>query len=350
MRVRAVLAGVVVVGLLSMCIPAATNQGQEDTCFSKSLHSSGEGMRYWYEKEDGLKSVTNVPYDQLSCQKCHAKSCDVCHVRNEGGKCSYSVQKAKDMNTCLTCHARAQATMQVGKEKGVTDVHFAKGMVCTDCHNAEDVHGDGTSRHSMRDEGAVKAACTNCHIPEGNDIRPHTVHRGKLDCTACHVSNSMSCQNCHIENFIKTGTKEGHFLPPSQEWLLLVNYKGKIVAGSVQTAVYKNKKFVAYAPYFTHSVQKKAKDCADCHGNAAMKLLQKGEPVPMATFKDGQMVNWKGIVPLVPEKLQWSFLTKDANDKWIPIESNEPAKIQMVNYGEPFTKDQLKKMGMPFRK
>jgi hypothetical protein len=349
MRVKAALAGVVMVGLLAMCIPAAMNQGEDETCFSKSLHSSGEGMRYWYEKEDGLKSVTGVPYDQLSCQKCHAKSCDVCHVKKEGEKCSYSTQKAKDMNTCLACHARAQATMQAGKEKGVTDVHFAKGMVCTDCHNAEDVHGDGTSRHSMRDEGAVKAACTNCHQPKEQDIRPHTVHRGKLDCTACHVSNSMSCQNCHIENFIKTGTKEGHFLPPSMEWLLLVNYKGKVVAGSVQTAVYKNKKFVAYAPYFTHSVQKKAKGCEDCHGNTAMKRLQKDETVPMTEFKEGNIVSWKGVVPLVPEKLSWAFLNK-IGDKWVPIDNNEPAKIQMVNYGEPLTKDQLKKMGMPFRK
>ena len=85
------------------------NQKSDESCFSKSLHYSGEGMRYWYEKEDGLKSITGVPYGELSCQKCHAKSCDVCHVKTEGGKCSYSVQKAKDMNTCLACHARAQA-------------------------------------------------------------------------------------------------------------------------------------------------------------------------------------------------------------------------------------------------
>ena len=350
MRTKAVLAGVVAAVLLVMCRPAATNQGQEDTCISKSLHYTGEGMRYWYEKEDGLKSITNIPYDKLGCNHCHVKSCDQCHVKKDGDKCSYSVQKAREMDTCTVCHLRAKAAFDAGKDSNSVDVHIAKGKVCADCHKGQDVHGDGTLRHSMRDEGAVRANCTDCHKPKENDIRPHTVHRGKLDCLACHISNSISCLNCHIDNFAKTGKKEGNFLKPVQDWLLLVNYKGKVTAGTVQTAVYNNKKFIAYAPYFTHAVQAKAKDCADCHGNAAMKLLQKGESVPMATFKDGQMVNWKGIVPLVPEKLQWTFLTKDASDKWIPIEGNEPAKVQFVNYGEPFTKEQIKKMGMPFKK
>ena len=33
--------------------------------FEKSLHRTGEGMRYWYEKNDGFMSVTGMPYAQL---------------------------------------------------------------------------------------------------------------------------------------------------------------------------------------------------------------------------------------------------------------------------------------------
>jgi hypothetical protein len=47
--------------------------------------------------------------------------------------------------------------------------------------------------------------------------------------------------------------------------------------------------------------------------------------------------------------LEWSFLNK-ARDSWVPVEGNEPAKIQLVNFAEPLTKDQIKKMGMPFKK
>jgi hypothetical protein len=344
-----------IIGFISLvllgCGLAAVQQQQknQETCFSKSLHYTAEGMRYWYEKDDGLKSITNVPYNQLSCQNCHVKSCDVCHASKQDQKCSYSVEKAKDMETCLTCHARAKATFEVGKNKGCLDVHIAAGMVCADCHKGQDVHGDGTFYHSMRDEGAVKAECTTCHTPKAEEIRPHTVHRDKLDCAACHVSNSMSCLNCHIANFAKTGTKEGNFLPPVQDWLLLVNYKGKITAGSAQTAVYNDKKFIAYAPYFTHAIQAKAKDCADCHGNAAMKLIQQGQSVPMAEFKDGKMVSWQGVVPLVPDQLQWSFLDKVGNE-WVPIQNDQPTKIQLVGYGEPLTEEQIKKMGIPFKK
>ena len=321
----------------------------EKSFFTNSLHYTGEGMRYWYEEPNGLMSITNTPYNQLSCKSCHVESCDRCHAKEDENRFSYSIEKAKDTDICLTCHARAKATFERGKEQGTLDVHIASGMSCADCHKGSDVHGDGTLRRSMRDDGAVIASCTNCHKPKENEIRPHKVHRDKLACAACHVSNSMSCLNCHMENFIETGTKKGNFLPPVQDWMLLVNYKGKITSGSVQTAVYKDKKFIAYAPYFTHSVQAKAKQCTDCHGNEAMQLLQKGQAVPMAEFKDGQMVSWKGVVPLVPEKLKWSFLTKDG-DKWVPIDNNEPPKVQFVNYAEPLTEAQIKKMAMPFKK
>jgi len=351
MRRKIWIIGFISIILLAMSGLAAVKEEQksEGTCFSKSLHYTGEGMRYWYEKDDGLKSITNIPYNQLTCKQCHVKSCDVCHIKKEDQKCSYSVEKAKDMKTCLSCHTRAKATFECGKDKGSLDVHIAAGMVCADCHKGQDVHGDGTFYHSMRDDGAVKASCANCHTPKEDEIRAHKVHRGKLDCAACHVSNSISCLNCHFGNFLKTGKKKGNFLPPVQDWLLLVNYKGKITSGSAQTIVYKDKKFIAYGPYFTHSVQAKAKSCTDCHANAATRLIQKGESVPMAEFKDDKMVSWKGVVPLVPEQLEWSFLNK-AGDKWVPIESNEPPKIQFVGYGEPLTKVQIKKMGMPFKK
>jgi len=317
----------------------------EESFFSKSLHHTGEGMRYWYEEPNGLMSLTGIPYDKLSCKSCHVKSCDTCHAEKKQGVCSYSLQKARQMETCLQCHSRAKAVIKAGKQHGTLDVHFAAGMVCADCHKAHDVHGDGKFRHSMRDEGAVKVSCTNCHDPnELKKVRDHRVHRRtNLDCTACHVSNSATCLNCHIDRFIETGTKEGNFLPPSQDWLLLINYKDKITAGTVQTAVYKDKKFIAYAPYFTHSIQREAKKCKDCHRNEATKLIKEGKSIPMAEFKDGKMEGFKGVVPLIPDKLHWDFLKK-VDDKWVLVDCNEPPKVQFIGHGRPLTDKQLKKM------
>jgi hypothetical protein len=38
---------------------------------SKSLHYTGEGMRYWYEEPGGFMDVTRIPYNELDCSSCH---------------------------------------------------------------------------------------------------------------------------------------------------------------------------------------------------------------------------------------------------------------------------------------
>ncbi len=324
-------------------------QEGDESCFSKSLHHTGEGMRYWYEEHGGFMDITHIPYGNLDCKSCHVKSCDPCHAKKKDEKCSYSMEKAEDMETCLSCHSRAKATFKIGEEKGSLDVHMAGDMGCTDCHKAEDVHGDGEFRHSMRDDGAVRASCENCHAPKEEDIRAHTVHKGKLDCASCHVLNSIACLNCHFDNFLKTGERKGNFLPPVQDWTLLVNYEGRVTTGTVQSLVYENKKFITYAPYFTHAVQAKGRDCADCHANPAVKRIQGGESVPMAVFKDNEMISWKGVVPLVPDQLEWHFLNK-VGDGWVQIQGTEAPKTQFAGYGEPLTKEQIKKLNMPFSK
>jgi len=339
-------AGYVIVALSALIQFAAAGRNcQKQSCFSNSLHHTGEGMRYWYEDPNGLMNLTDTPYEKLACKNCHVQNCDSCHAEKNQGTCSYDLTKAKQTDTCLQCHTRAKAAFALGKEQGTLDVHIAAGMGCTDCHKAHDVHGDGVFRHSMRDDGAVAAACTNCHDPnELKKTRDHRVHRKtKIDCAACHVSNSMACLNCHMENFIKTGTKKGNYLPPEQNWVLLINYKDRVTTGTVQTAVYKDKKFIAYAPYFTHSIQKEARKCKDCHRNEATKLIKEGKSIPMAKFKDGKMESFKGVVPLVPDKLHWDFLTKDG-DKWILIDCNQPPKVQFIGHGRPLTDEQLKKM------
>lgn len=329
-------------------VPCAAEEAYGECPFATSLHHTTEGMRYWYEEEGGFMAITKVPYDQTGCKSCHVSSCATCHTKREGDKCAYSTAMAKDKETCLVCHARAKAAFGMGEKTGSLDVHIAKGMGCSDCHTGEDVHGDGTLYHSMRDPGAVKAACTNCHTFEGAEqSRAHKVHRGKLECASCHVSNSITCLNCHFENFLATKEKKGNFIAPSQDWVLLINYNGRVTTGTVQTLVYKKQKFIAYAPYYTHAIRPKGRECRDCHGNAAMELIKKGEKVPMTQFKDGAVVPWKGVVPVAPDQLDWIFLDKKEG-QWVLIEDGEGPTVQFVGHGEPLTEKQIKKMGMPF--
>jgi len=316
--------------------------------FSTSLHNTGEGMRYWYEEQGGFKTVTDIPYAELDCQNCHIQTCGQCHTKKEDGTCAYSTDQAKQMETCLACHTRAKSTFGLTKKAGCLDVHITNGMTCSDCHKGADVHGDGTFYHSMRDSGAVKASCAECHEPKEEEIRAHTVHNGKLDCAACHISNSITCLNCHFDNFLKTGTRKGNFIAPCQNWVLLINYEGKITSGSVQTLLYKDQKFVAYAPYFTHAIQSKGKVCTDCHANEAVKLIKKNKKVPMAEFKEGQVVSYQGVVPLVPEQLHWPFFDKEG-ENWVPIKDDKAPIVQFTGHGTPLTAEQIKKMAQPYK-
>jgi hypothetical protein len=69
----------------------------------------------------------------------------------------------------------------------------------------------------------------------------------------------------------------------------------------------------------------------------------------MPKFKDGKYESWSGVVPLVPDQLEWDFLDRDG-DTWVPITGSGELKTQLSCYGTPLTEEQLKKMAMPFKK
>ena len=321
--------------------------------FQNSLHFTTQGMRYWYDAEDGFGKITGMPYEQTGCASCHVKNCDSCHAdKAESGPMMFTVAKARDMNTCLPCHSREKASMGIDEKAGTPDVHFAAGNQCADCHTAREVHGSGVLPNSMRDVGYMETSCTGCHAEGGKGptydmtTASHTIHGDKLDCAACHVTNTMACYNCHFTKFMETGVKEGNFVP-NKEWMLLINYNGKVTSGTVMTLVDKNKTFATFGPYFTHSIMKTGRKCADCHANEAVTTMQDGKKVPLVKFQDGKLVFWKGMIPVVNDKIELLFLDKDADGNWIPLEGAEPPLIQYSCYGTPLTDEQLTMLAMP---
>jgi len=327
----------------------------QDCFFSKSLHKTGEGMRYWYEAKDGFKTLTGIPYNDLGCKKCHATSCDKCHLKETKKGPVYSVEIAQKRETCLKCHARAKATFKIDESRSSLDVHIDAGMVCTDCHTPREIHGDGILYKSMRDPNAKDAACTNCHTKNSEGYPPipetksHNVHKNRLDCNACHVRNTLTCYNCHFGEFAKTNNKPQSFFGKVKEFLLLVKYKGKITSGNLQSLVSAdNKPFIIYAPYFTHSVMSHGRKCEECHGTEAVNALASNKKFTVATFEDGKSNFYKGIIPLVPDLLNWPFLEKK-DGKWVPFEPEQKPLIQMGLYVEPFTLAELKKLKMQYK-
>jgi len=194
----------------------------------------------------------------------------------------------------------------------------------------------------MRVEGAVKASCEECHEDSSDDIRPHAVHQGKLNCAACHVSATTACMNCHMDTFLETGSRKGAFFP-MQDWLLLINHEEQITSATAMTITYQDHKFVCYGPYFTHAIQPKGRTCEECHDNAAVQLIAAGDRVPMMRFEDGVPINWKGVVPVVDGQLEWVYLNKK-DGAWEPVEGDDPEVVQYVEYGTPLSPAQVKNL------
>lgn len=320
--------------------------------FETSLHHTGEGMRYWYEEVGGFKNITGVAYADLTCNECHVDNCGRCHTESDPAKISAGDPKPRKMETCLTCHARAAFVIKSDEAAGIKDVHRAAGLVCADCHK-NDVHGDGIEYLSMRDPGAVKATCLGCHGQGANNAakfdattRSHAVHKGEVDCNACHVTSSAMCYNCHFDSFLETGKKEGNFIPVRGA-TLLVTYEGVVTAGSAQPLVGKERAFLAIGPYYTHSVMKEGRTCPDCHANEAVSAIRGGGKFSVSTFEDGKLSVHQGVIPVVDGKLKWVFLDKDESG-WKILPEADPT-IQYVGEGNSLTEAQMRKLALPLK-
>lgn len=336
--------------LLLWAWPAQSEKQKE--CFKTSLHHTTRGMATWYDAHDGFSAITKIPYKELGCKDCHTASCNDCHLEEKDGSYAYSIAKAQRSSTCLKCHSREKATIAMDTANDSLGVHIKAGMQCADCHSAREVHGDGTCYESMRSPGAMDTACTNCHSQDSTAFTPipqsesHMVHNDKLDCTACHVDNSMTCYNCHFGVLEKTKSKPQSMVTKSKEFLLLVKYNGKFMSGTMQTLVGPNNyPFVAYVPYFTHSVTKQGRKCESCHSSKALEQLAAGKTFKPSAFKDGKLSFFNGVIPVVPDRIEWTFLEKK-KDTWTPFTPQVRPLVQMAVYAEPFTEAELERMAL----
>jgi len=318
----------------------------EDDCFFlSSLHYTAEGMRYWYDKENGgFEAVCGVPYDDLVCKHCHTPSCDVCHKRESDGTLSYLTEWAKDQGLCLKCHSRERKMIGIDQQRNEIDVHFAMGMQCTDCHTAKEMHGDGTAYNSMKQTGAMETRCGNCHSNVSTS-RSHTVHGEKLDCAACHTRRVVTCYNCHFDAQVKQGKK---ISIPTTDWVFLINYDGKVTSANFQSLEYQGETFVTYAPQFSHSVMREGRKCQECHGTKTVKALKK-KNLKLTWYKKGELQSVEGVIPIVDGKLDLLFLDRK-DGEWFPIRKAPPPMVQYSGYGTPISDEQLKKLAEKMRK
>ena len=231
--------------------------------------------------------------------------CLACHVGEHPAEAHVALTREVSDGRCFGCHSRSGRIslsyvglaevdapgQRLADGRTVTqlapDVHYALGMGCKDCHDADDVMG-GTGMHQRE---AVAAACTDCHAPHTDD----TDH-ARLECASCHSQWAPQCFGCHMEyddegeqwDHVERSVTPGRW--HDERWdvrndlpALGVNAAGRIeafVPGMIMTVAHPSlaeAKFVRmFAPLSPHTTGT-SRSCESCHRSSEALGLGRGE-------------------------------------------------------------------------
>ncbi|MDI6804706.1 MAG: cytochrome c3 family protein [Bacteroidota bacterium] len=184
----------------------------------------------------------------------------------------------KKVDQCIACH---KANGDKPAKLFPTDLHFAQGISCVDCHGG-DASKEGMDESMNKDAGfigipcgdKIAEVCSNCHSDQfekmNNSVHGKLTVKGDqkiLQCTTCHsVHNIVSVKNVaspvHSNNVVQTCSKchsdisyMRHYnpaLPTDQHEKYLTSIHGQL-----------NKKKDANAA-----------TCANCHGSHDIRVAK----------------------------------------------------------------------------
>ena len=265
--------------------------------FSTSLHHTGAGMYAEYDKGAAGYFAIDMDeyYEKWDCAKCHAVSCTDCHP---GSNMYESHLYDVTLATCDPCHKKKQTSTYVGdlpmhKPSGKNaDVHYERGLLCHDCHTAEEIHSDGNMYATQLEATVVE--CVGCH-KDVTETRSHTVHDGEVDCTACHTGWMLTCQNCHMD------TRKG-MTTTTDLFLLGIANDGKVKPFLIMDATIGNETHHAYGSWYPHTTTATGKECVFCHEN----------PDVLGQGLSGQIIGEGGS--LIPQTTIDRILNADLSD------------------------------------
>ena len=290
--------------------------------FSTSLHHTVRGMPAEWKK--GAAGYFGFDMDEFfakgNCANCHVDTCEKCHVGYEA-KIGHGDQTQEiTIDTCDKCHLKKQAGFvgDTPAHKGTgpnADIHYEMGLICIDCHTAEEMHGTGVEYSTMLE--AVTTECEDCHNSPGKvvkdmpvtqyspDTPSHKIHGEKLDCTACHSGWTPTCANCHLDMENPPGTAT----VVTDEFYLAEAADGKIKPFLKIAAIYNNETHTGWAEWFPHTTTKEAKDCAFCHENPEVLCEGCEDQTPLTMLGPGG-----------------SFMTQETIDKVLAVDLSAAAK------------------------
>ena len=184
------------------------------TDVGNSLHTTLAGLENAVIVRSATDSLVHAGLETAfsnHCSKCHS-SCGNCHISVPASAGGGLLRKHKFIRTpsptlvCMACHGSRVADEFRGHNEGYpADIHYSRGMACTDCHNAAEMHGTDSGDPQHRYAVTNKASCDNCHEDNASfrEVTAHNIHRDSYDqmtisCQVCHSVAYKSCTACHV--------------------------------------------------------------------------------------------------------------------------------------------------------
>ncbi len=144
-------------------------------CASCHVPYSNEGL---YEGKDKSISTTEkghmlvhaiqssrevkVEVNDINYSGIPVETCTTCHNRGKRIGVSYQGLMETEYQATFDDQGNGQPKLHTKRYLHLTeDIHYAKGMLCQDCHTSNDMHGDGFFRGANL--GAVEIECQDCH-------------------------------------------------------------------------------------------------------------------------------------------------------------------------------------------
>jgi len=250
------------------------------------------------------------------------------------------------------------------------------------CHSLGDMHGDGNQYASQLDEGAIDAACGNCHaagetpgpIPS-NDYHS-VVHVGAslgdlsddpVDCSTCHIQSVVTCVNCHFDGEVLGDPPVKVAYRQMKDWTFMMNFRGKVHAANFQSLKWGGDynpdqtgryTWATFAPFYAHTIARNAvTGCSDCHDSDAIADYNADGALDIVRWNPGTALleqTLQGRIPVPPDfltSMRMDFVDQPTLNPvggdpslWDLYEELGPDSIQIV-YGSPLTSDQMVKLG-----
>lgn len=251
--------------------------------YENSLHATLQGFTTKMSKRLGAKEekVFMEKVFGQSCRSCHA-TCGDCHVSTPaidgirtGFIKGHAFVRKDEGKTCAVCHGGRVYPEYTGKYGGPPDVHYQKGISCTQCHKKDQVHGDGNA-YRMMGESRSTPACRDCH-KKGSEKKAvarlaHTKHDGRVTCYGCHVDGEYrTCSGCHDG---KAATSKPGFVlgaDPSDKRVLTTLRQAPVTRDSFVKAGIRMERYDALPDYraaYVHKIRRvtdRTRSCDICH-------------------------------------------------------------------------------------